>query len=176
MRTIMNTMPKTAILSRTRRALLSVLAVALFPVGCDRQKGTVPVYASAVLPECTISAREADSNIRVKVTIANHSPSAYELLEWILPKNGELTGALFQVPRNGSVVEYKGRMVKRAVTDHSYIELPPGKSLSVEMALGQAYDVQGPGEYGITYKAYNQRDHSSVLDTLISNTVTLTKH
>jgi len=176
MRTIMNTIPKTAIPSRTRKMLLSVLVAVLFPVGCDRQKGTVPVYASAALPECAITAHEAGGDIQVNVTIANHSQAPYELLQWNLPKNGEMTSALFQVTRNGSAVEYKGRMVKRAVTGDSYVQLPPGRSISVELGLRQAYDIQSPGEYGITYKAFNQRSGSSGLDTLVSNTVTVAKH
>ena len=174
--TRMNSMLKIATPSFTRRGLLTSLVMALFTVGCSRQDETVPVDASALLPECTIAASEAGSDIVVKVTVANHSQSQYRLLEWNLPKNGELTTALFEITWNGSAVEYRGRMVKREVTAASYTVLASAHSLRAEMSLLQAYAVSSPGRYSITYKAFNQRNDSSGIDTLISNTVTLVKH
>lgn len=176
MRILMSTTLKTATISPIpTKVLLTVVIAALFTMGCSRQEGTVPVYASAALPECTIATRLTGNDIVVKVTVANHSQSPYRLLEWNLPKNGEMTTALFQVTRDGAVVEYKGRMVKRQVNGDSYITISPGGTLSAEVPLRQGYDVQAPGQYAITYKAFNQRSDSSSLDTLTSNTAMVAK-
>src|SRR5579884_4066678 len=156
MRIIMNTTLKIVILSLIRRRLLIAFVLSVVTTACNRQEGEVRVYASNASPECTIMAREDGSDILVKVTVANHSQSPYRLLEWNLPKNGAMTGPLFEVTRDGSVVEYRGRVVKRAVTDSSYIQVASGKSLTVEIGLAQAYDVRPPGKYAITYKAFNQ--------------------
>jgi hypothetical protein len=171
----MNTMLKTAILSLTLKQLLSAVALVLLTTSCNPAEERVSVYASISFPECTIVARQDGSDILVRITVANHSQSPYRLLEWNLPKNGAMTSALFQVTHDGSVVEYRGRTVKRAVTRDRYIQLAPGRSLSAEIGLSQAYDVQSPGNYAITYKAFNQRDDGTGLDTLTSNTVTIVK-
>jgi hypothetical protein len=159
-----------------RRRDATSLIVVLLATGWSRQEPTTPVYPSAGVPECSISARPAGADIVVTVTMWNHSQSAYRLLEWNLPQDGKMTSPLFEVTRDGTVLEYRGPMVKRAVTAESYLSIPPGRSLSTEIALRNDYDVQGGGKYAITYQSFNQRIDLSGIDTLKSNAVAIVKH
>jgi hypothetical protein len=171
-------MLKTVILSRTlseRTFQLAGLLVVFCSVAGGHQKEMDALHASALV-ECTIEARPAGSDVVVKVTIANHSRSPYRLLEWNLPKSGEMTSALFRIARDGSAVEYRGRVVKRVVTPRDYFSVPAGKSFSAYVGLLQAYDVQRAGEYKITYELLTQRNDLSGMETLTSNTVTLVKN
>lgn len=175
MRTTMNTMRKTVTHWQIHNRLLAMMALALVTASCNRGEGTVPVHASATLPECTITARQSGTDVLVTVTVANHSPTAYPLLLWNLPKDGELTSVLFEVRRDGGAIEYRGRMVKRAVSSDSYVWIPSGRSMSTDVLLLQGYDVSRPGQYSITYRASNQRPDSSEIDTLSSNSVVVSK-
>jgi hypothetical protein len=169
-------MPRIATILLIRKWILKATVVALAILGCGCTEGTVPIYASAVPPESTIMAREVGSDIVVRITIANHSHVPFRLLQWNLPKNGKMTTVLFEVTLNGKTVEYRGPMAKRSIMPDDYVVIAPGKSLSAEVGLLQAYDVRSGGDYAITYKGFNQRSDSSGIDVLTSNTVTVVKH
>jgi hypothetical protein len=160
---------------RDIRVVFATVGLMLFLCNCGRKAESVPVDSSN-LPECALIARQSGRDIVAQVTIANRTSSPFPLLSWNLPRDGRLTAPLFQIIRDGSPVVYTGIAIKRQVTADSYISIPPGKALSVDIRLLQGYDVKSPGQYSITYRAFNQRPDSSAVDALVSNTVNVVVH
>src|SRR5438105_3488899 len=117
----------------------SILLTLILLTGCGYKKGVTEIVPGQSAPQIDISGRSTSSGIVVTLTASNRSKSAYQLLEWNLPKHGELTTDLFRVNRGISQIQYTGLMYKRAVDDSSYVMIPPGTSMTVEIDLGQFY-------------------------------------
>ena len=161
--------------------IATVLVLSFSESGC---RGETPIGDAqsavkgkwdGVTPEVTISATVKSSDIQVKVTIVNRGSSPFSLLTWNLPDDGRLTTNLFQVQRDGQVVEYKGLMVKREVTAADFIELRPGREYRANIRLAQGYEISPKGHYSIQYKAWNQSLAGDVVIPLASNLVTVEK-
>lgn len=144
-------------MSNARRIIIVSVLLSMF-FGCSSyQQSAWPVAPDKATPACSITARQSDGDILVRITIANGTRSDLPLLKWNLPLDGRLTTDLFAVTRNGTKIPYKGPMVKRRVTAESYITIASGKAFSKEVSLQQGYDVSAPGEYEIQYRAHNQQ-------------------
>jgi hypothetical protein len=73
------------------------------------------------------------------------------VLKWGTPLEGIL-GPVFEVKRDGAVLAYQGRMVKRGDPEaDEYVLIEPGGSVSATVDLAPAYDVAAPGEYEATF-------------------------
>jgi hypothetical protein len=129
----------------------------------------------SMTPEASISANAKSSDILVQLTIVNRGTNPFPLLKWNLPNDGRLTTSLFEIERDGRVVEYKGVMVKRAVTAADYMDLAPGRKYRASISLAQGYDVSPKGRYSIQYKAWNQSLAGSAVIPLTSNIVVVEK-
>jgi hypothetical protein len=153
-----------------------LLALLAFAFGCGYQESMVAVDPSAVLPECTIQARQSMQDIIVRVTIANHTQRSFQLMTWNLPKSGRMTTDLFQVTLDGVPVEYTGIMMKREVSRSDYVSIDPGKAFSADIPLQQGYDVRPSGKYTIVYSAFNSQFDAPGVKNLVSAPTTLLKH
>jgi hypothetical protein len=170
-------------LSRTIRTPAFVVLLFLFflNAGCERQTATGDIQLAVtgggdiVTPETFISAELKSNDILVEVAVVNHGSNPFPLLRWNLPSDGRLTTNLFQVQRDGQVVEYKGLMVKRKVTAADFIELEPKREYRARISLAQGYDVNSKGRYSIQYRAWNQSLQGKPVISLSSNVVTVEK-
>jgi hypothetical protein len=159
----------------------TVLVLSFSESGCRRETPIGDAQSAAkgkgdgVLPDTIILASVKSSDILVEVTIVNRGSSPFPLLRWNLPDDGRLTTNLFQVQRDGQVVEYKGLMVKRTVTPSDFVKLRPGREYRANMSLTQGYEVGPKGHYSIRYKASNQSLEGNEVISLASNVVTVEK-
>lgn len=96
---------------------------------------------------------DATEPVVVRVTITNPSDRPMRILRWFTPRDG-VERSLFSVRHDDAPVAYRGRMVKRAAaTSADYVALPPGESLSTDVALTPIYELAMPGRYEIAYDA-----------------------
>jgi peptidyl-Lys metalloendopeptidase len=92
-----------------------------------------------------------DVDVKVDVTVTNTTGHAALVLKSQLP--GKLQGPLFDITReDGSRVAYVGPIVKRvAPRAGDFVLLPAGGTLSYQVELTGAYDLEANGRYAITY-------------------------
>lgn len=134
-----------------------LLAGAATLSGCSRDSHVVAFITTKTHPEITLAViQNNEDDIVLRMTMVNRDEKAFPLLRWNLPEDGELTNALFEVTRNGAPVPYRGKMVKRSVSDQDYLQIKPGEQRSATIALAQGYDVKPRGRYTIQYRAWNQ--------------------
>ncbi|MBN6149620.1 protease [Xanthomonas sp. AmX2] len=98
---------------------------------------------------------DADGQHRglVAVTVRNTGERIARVPRWELPL-GELDASLFEIQRDGSVVDYVGRLVKRAAPRaEDFVILQPGEARHAQIDLGSAYDLSRSGNYTINLNA-----------------------
>jgi len=129
--------------------LLTVIAFAMLGVSqylvaaTESLETSLDVYAS--------SHRAADPLI-VEFTLTNHGSESVQVLPRNTPLEEEFNAPIFKVKRNGQVIEYIGRMVKRpAPTADDYITIEPGEVVSAMLDLADGYAIYDAGSYLITY-------------------------
>ena len=99
---------------------------------------------------------DANSNGAVQFKVTNTSNQAIKVPSWQLP-SGALDSDLFDVYRNGTKVDYVGKMIKRGpISDADFITLRPGETKLVNADLSAVYDMTNDGEYSIRFKSYLQ--------------------
>jgi hypothetical protein len=153
---------------KTRKSWLSFSVLLFWATGCSRPGTTDnPSYsaAGALPPLVRVSVENKSRDLLVLVVMRNSGPSSFPLLKWNLPDDGNLTTNLFEVRRDGQRVEYRGLMVKRAVTNRDYMLLRPGQDYAARIGSAQGYDIGPKGHYTIQFRASNQSlDGSSVVE------------
>ncbi len=93
----------------------------------------------------------ASDDVLVHVTITNPNNYPIRILKWFTPING-LERSLFTITKNGGVVPYIGRMVKRAEpTEKDYITLEAGGSVTSDVNLSEYYDLSSSDNYEVAY-------------------------
>lgn len=98
---------------------------------------------------------DADGQYRgqIAVTVRNTGERVARVPKWELPL-GELDASLFEVVRDGSSVDYVGRLVKRAAPRaEDYVTLQPGEARHAQIDLANAYDLSRSGTYTINLDA-----------------------
>lgn len=137
-------------------------------MGCFRDANVMAFKTQKTHPKISLSLveRTAD-NILLRVTMANQGQKNFSVLKWNLPQDGDLTRDLFAVSCDGSPVSYKGKMVKRSVTDKDYLILKPGDQAATVIALAQGYDVKPKCTYIIRYHAWNQFSDETKVPVLV---------
>ncbi len=108
----------------------------------------------ADLLKAEINAIDGDPS-QIEFTLTNTSTdTTAKFLSWSTPLEGRLTQSLFEVKRDGELLPYRGRVVRRAApTEADYLTLTQGQSVTKTIDLTQSYDFSLPGEYCITYQA-----------------------
>ena len=84
-------------------------------------------------------------------SLINAGSQPLQVLSWQTPFEG-IAAPMFTVERNGAVVDYRGRMVKRgAPTLESYVALQPGERRQATVDLADGWDVAMAGTYTVEY-------------------------
>ena len=156
---------------RTTACLLLAISMRLSSQESIVKTNNIPTLIS---PDAKISAVSSKDDIVVTISLVSHSPKPFPLLKWNLPEDGHFQGEIFEVSRNGKLLQYLGPMFKRRVTDDSYIMMEPGKVYHARLSLKEAYDVKPPGHYRIRYEAWNQVPEHN-FDVIRSGTVQVSK-
>lgn len=94
-----------------------------------------------------------DADVVVRITITNTNRAPVIVHPWQLPSS-QLDGSLFQVSREGKPVPYTGPLVKRgAPGPRDVLRLDAGASISYDVELTAAYDLNENGRYDIVYRS-----------------------
>lgn len=92
--------------------------------------------------------------VLVTLEIENNTGQAYQILKWGTPLEDPLTVDCFLVSRDGQILPYDGRHVKRGdPSPDSYALIGPGEKLSHSVDISQAYAIDAPGHYTVTLNA-----------------------
>ena len=87
-------------------------------------------------------------------TLTNAGDDVVQVLNWQTPFEG-IKAPMFTVERDGVEVEYRGPMLKRsAPRKQDYLTLKPGERRQVKINLADAWSVDAPGDYTVTYSAH----------------------
>jgi hypothetical protein len=153
----------------------------LVTLGCGNSRTTSGLRTvaygagSKMTLEVNVSARAKGNDIVVELKLVNRGLDSYPLLKWNFPQDGKLTTSLFEVHRNGQIVEYQGLMVKRRVTDADFLNIESGREYIATLGLAQGYEVSPSGRYTIQYTAWNEAPGAKQVISIKSNVVTLEK-
>jgi peptidyl-Lys metalloendopeptidase len=91
--------------------------------------------------------------LHIRFTITNTSDKPINVLKWNTPLEG-FTANIFQVKRAGKLVPYIGKLVKRGPPrPEDYVNIAPGKSVSVTVDISEAYETYEMGDYGIEFNS-----------------------
>jgi hypothetical protein len=83
--------------------------------------------------------------------LENPTEEDIQLLTWGTPLEDELTADCLTVERDGEVIPYDGKLVKRGEpTAENYVVLPAGGHLETTVDVSEAYPIESPGEYTVT--------------------------
>ena len=92
--------------------------------------------------------------ILITFEIENKSGKAYQLLRWGTPLEGELTADCLRVERDGEVMSYDGKLVKRGDPPaDAYVTIRAGQKLRETVDVSTAYPIDAPGDYKVTLDA-----------------------
>ena len=87
-------------------------------------------------------------------TLTNAGDDVLQVLNWQTPFEG-IKAPMFTLKRDGVEVEYRGPMLKRgAPRKQDYLVLKPGERRQVNINLSDAWSVDAPGNYTVTYSAH----------------------
>ncbi len=94
---------------------------------------------------------KGDVDVAVNVHVTNNGRSAVRVPKWQMPSNNH-EGPNFHVTRDGTLVEYVGRIVKRgAPTEKDFETIPAGATVSYQVELTGAYDLSQNGRYSVEF-------------------------
>ena len=86
--------------------------------------------------------------------IENTDSESYQLLTWGTPLEGQFTVDCLLVRRDGELVPYDGRLVKRGdPPPEAYVVIRPGERLKETVDISQAYSIEQVGDYTVTLNA-----------------------
>lgn len=92
-----------------------------------------------------------DTPLIIDFTLTNRSRSPIRVLRWTTPIDG-VSGEIFSVTRGSQPIQYIGRLVKRGEpTEADFINIEPGRSISVPVDLSLYYAIYEAGNYAVTY-------------------------
>lgn len=89
--------------------------------------------------------------VEVNFRLTNTGAVPLWVLRWNTPLEG-LIGDCFEIFRDGQVVFFEGRMIKRASPEaKEYLVIAPGATLESKVDLRAAYKVDQPGKYTLSF-------------------------
>lgn len=92
---------------------------------------------------------KASDQLLIKYSIHNTSNKTISLLKWNTPLEG-INANIFNVINDDKQVRYIGKTIKRGVpSPDDYLTLEPDEVITVEINLGEAYDMSKSGDYSI---------------------------
>ena len=112
-----------------------------------------PIYAKLQIMPNT----KAGDSVILKFTVYNDADTVQQFCKWHTPFEPLMSKYLDVTSDTGEEVAYKGPMAKRIMPPpaDSYMKLNPKDSLSINVNLLKAYDLNKPGKYIIKYNATN---------------------
>lgn len=113
---------------------------------------------TSVLPnrdlQCHLEAKptyRSGEPVEVLFRLTNFGTKPLWVLRWNTPFEG-LIGDCFEIFRDGEVVFFEGKMIKRAMPEAwEYVSIPPGESREASVDLRAAYLVEGKGRYHLSF-------------------------
>jgi peptidyl-Lys metalloendopeptidase len=96
---------------------------------------------------------KAEDRQILQFSLINDSNETMYVLKWDTPFDG-FNNDMFRVTKDGTQAVYMGRIVKRGPPQpDDYITIPPKDSVSVNVDLSEAYDINEAGSYSVEFKA-----------------------
>lgn len=108
----------------------------------------------------------------------NGTDSPIEVLPWSTPMEQTLTADVFVVSRDGEVLPYGGRVVKRAPPGpDDYLTLAAGEKRETVVNVSDGYNTTAAGEYTVVLKApaFLSQTGSYIEPVLIEDTVVVSR-
>lgn len=103
---------------------------------------------------CSISVRprlKVGEPVELLFRLTNSTSETLWVLNWHTPLEG-LHNNILVVTRDGTELEYRGMMKKRAPPDaSSYVKLAPSASIEAKVELSESYDFTVPGKYTLAF-------------------------
>lgn len=92
--------------------------------------------------------------ILITFDITNNDNETYQLLKWGTPLEKHFTVDCFKVQRDGVLVPYDGKFVKRGdPSSDNYIIIQPGQQFSETFDISETYAIDQVGNYTVTLNA-----------------------
>jgi hypothetical protein len=92
--------------------------------------------------------------IVLTLEIENEEVETLQLLKSGTPLEDEFTADYLIVEREGEVIPYDGKLVKRGDPSiEAYVVLRPGEKLKTTVEVSAAYSIDRPGDYTVTLNA-----------------------
>ena len=147
--------------------LLTVLAAAIALLGAlaavDAQTATGTSSSASVSDmreQPFVTSLKADPSyalgdpILVTFAIQNNSGETYQILKWGTPLERPLSGDCLTVKRDGEVVPYDGKLVKRGdPPSEAYLLIKPNERIESTIDISEAYAIDQVGDYTVTINA-----------------------
>jgi hypothetical protein len=93
--------------------------------------------------------------VELKFTVVNHADTAQQFLKWATPFEPLVSKYLDVIDADGTQVNYRGAMAKRAMppSADSYLKVNPKDSLVANINLLEGYAIARASRYTIVYVA-----------------------
>lgn len=132
--------------------LAGIVAPGLIPAGALAAPADPPALTTTYQ---VVSA--ADSTLTMRFTARNDSPAPLDVRSLDLPQAHQI-GQILSVTRDGTPVEYRGKLAKPAAPEETaYTRIPAGGAYTVDMRLADDYDLSGAGTYLVALTATRVR-------------------
>ncbi|HWR13412.1 MAG TPA: M35 family metallo-endopeptidase [Terriglobales bacterium] len=131
--------------------LLAIAVLLGIVTSANAQLKTVTAFRSTI--EMERPAFRASQAITVRFHLTNTSGAALNVLKWQTPLE-EFTAPIFQVHKDGVLVPYIGKLVKRgAPTADDYVSIAPGQTVSSTIDLAEGYAIADSGQYTVEFSS-----------------------
>ena len=147
-------------LTRRLSRILAMVGFSCCFVACEAVTTDEPELNKALVGEVTAGIRPVESRIladqpmEVLFYLSNDTDAAIEVLPWGTPLEQSLTADVFVVTKDGEVMPYGGRVVKRPPPGpDDYLILAAGEKRETVVDLSEGYDIRAVGEYTVVLKA-----------------------
>lgn len=145
-------MMRTPLLITGALALLSVGQVQAAELRLNREElrpESKPAYSPLKAKLESLDFYGRDEAVKLRFSLTNTSSQSLWVLRWQLPSE-DMDANLFAVTRDGEVVAYEGRLVKRAQPRaEDYVEIKAGETWSVIFDPTSVYDMRFSGNYQV---------------------------
>ncbi len=142
-----------------KRVLASV-SLSCCLIACEAVSTDEVILSKALVGKVTAGIRPVENSLlaaqpmEVLYYLDNGTDTAVEVLPWGTPLEKTLTADVFVVTKEGDVMPYGGRIVKRRPPGpDDYITLAAGERREAVVNLSDAYDSSATGEYTVVLKA-----------------------
>jgi len=169
------------------RRLSRVLALVGFSccfVACEAVPTNEPELNKALVGKVSAGIRAVESRVlgdqpmEVLFYLNNDTDSAIEVLPWGTPLEQSLTADVFVVTRDGEVMPYGGRVVKRPPPGpDDYLTLAAGEKREHVVDMSEGYDIRATGEYTVVLKspAFLEQTGNYLEPVVVEDTITISR-